>query len=180
MIAAMEENVRRLALTNVDILDGSWPEAAVQEHDYTVCAHAMYENADLPAFIRRIHAVTRRCCLLLMRAPVPDGVMAEIALEVWGQPHDSPNFYIAYNILLEMGIHANVIMDSAGPWKPWTSTSIEEALVEVKRKLGLAKDNPHHDADITRILENRLMWRQGKLVWPAGVRSALVYWFKES
>ena len=113
-----------------------------------------------------------------MRPPQPDGVMAEIARAVWGQPHASPNFHIGYNILLQMGIFANVLMEDTGPWKPWTNTSIEEALANVKRKLGLRGDGTH-DAVISRILQRRLSLIDGTFVWPSGVCSALVYWFKQ-
>jgi len=178
MRAVMAENIRDLGIRNVEIRQDSWPEAVVEEHDISLCSHAMYHCADFPAFVRRMDEITRRCCLILMRAPLPDGVMAEIAREVWGQPHDSPNFHIGYNILLQMGIFANVLMEDTGPWKPWTNTSIEEALADVKRKLGLMGDD-NYDAVISRILQGRLRWKDGTFVWPSGVCSVLVYWFKQ-
>lgn len=178
MVATMEENIRDLGITNVEIVRDSWPEAEVGEHDFSLCSHAMYTSADFCAFVRRMDEITRRCCLLLMRAPVPDGVMAEIALRIWGQPHDSPNFQIGYNILLRMGIFANVLMEDTGLWKPWTNTDMNEALADVKRKLGLVGDD-RHDSSITEILNDRLTWENGRLVWPRGVCSALVYWCKQ-
>jgi len=179
MIALMEENIRGLGITNVEIVEGSWPGAQVQDHDFTLCSHAMYECTDFPAFVRRMNDVSRRCCLLLMRAAVPDGVMAEVAREVWGQPHDSPNFLIGYNILFQMGIFANVLIEDTGLWKPWTNTDLDEALADVKRRLGLAGDD-RHDGPIEKILIDRLTWKDGRLVWPPGVRSALVYWYKQT
>jgi SAM-dependent methyltransferase len=177
MIAVMKENVRDLGITNVSIVQDSWPGAAVEEHDFSLCSHAMYGCPDFREFVARMEAVTRKCCLLLMRAPVPGGVMDEIAMKVWGQPYDSPNFQIGYNILLKMGIFANVIMEDAGLWKPWVNEGIDEAVIDVKRKLGL-NDETCHDDFIAGILKRRLMLKDGKYFWPAGVRSALVYWFK--
>jgi hypothetical protein len=75
--------------------------------------------------------------------------MAEFARMVFGQPHDSPNFVIAYNVLIEMGIYANVLIEDTGLWKGWTNDSLEEALADVKRRLGL-KNNPTYDAILYR------------------------------
>jgi len=63
-------------------------------------------------------ARTRRTCFLLLRAPTIDGVRAEAARHIWGQYLDSPNFTIAYNVLLQAGIYANVLMENTGFWKP--------------------------------------------------------------
>ncbi len=177
MIAVMEENIHTLGISNVEIVQDSWPGAGVDDHDFSLCSHAMYGSTDFPSFVQRMDMVTRRCCLLLMRATAPDGVMAEIVREVWGQPHDSPNFHIGYNILLQMGIFANVLMEDTGLWKPWTNDSMDEAVSEAKCKLGLDGDDSH-DPFIRKILLENLTEDKGKLSWPSGVCSALVYWFK--
>lgn len=177
MIAVMEEKIKELGTANVEIVRDSWPGADVDEHDFCLCSHAMYGSTDFPAFVQRMDEVARRCCLLLMRAPTPDGIMAKIAREVWGQPYDSPNFQIGYNILLEMGIFANVLMEDTGTWKPWTHDSIDEAVADVKRKLGLCGDDSH-DPYIRNVLRDNLTSNDEKISWPSGVCSALVYWFK--
>jgi len=177
LIAALRKNVEASGATNVEILQGAWPEAHLEVHDFSLCSHAMYGCPDFPGFLRRMDEVSRKGCLLLLRAPQPDGLMAEISREIWGQPHDSPNFQIAYNILLQMGIFANVLMEDTGPWRPWTHGSLEEALADVKRRMGLTEEG-RHDAYLERILRQRLTFSEGRYVWPSGVRSALVYWFK--
>ena len=144
-------------------------------YDFSLCSHAMYGFADFKTFIDRMVEVTKKTCFLLMRVPTSDGVMAEAAMRVWGQPYDSANFQIAYNALLQMGIYANVLMENTGLWKPWRSASIEEALADVKRKLGLVGDTVHDDY-LRQLLERRLSYENGEYVWPRGVRSALVYW----
>jgi hypothetical protein len=101
--------------------------------------------------------------------------MAEAAMRVWGHPHDSANFQIAYNALLQMGIQANVLMEDTGMWKPWKSASIDEALGDVKRRLGLVGETVH-DEYLRALLERRLVLENNEYVWPKGVRSALVYW----
>lgn len=174
MVAVMRENLVAQGITNVEIVEAPWPDAAVAAHDFSLCSHAMYGAPDLPAFIRRMEQVTRRACFLVLRAPAAGGVMAEAALRVWGHPHDSPNFQVAYNVLLQMGIRANVLFEQAGSWDPWTSASLDDALWEVKHRLLLTTGE--HDAFLVDLLQRRLREENGQLVWPRDMRSALVYW----
>lgn len=178
MIAVMRENLAAQGITNVEIVQASWPDAAaaptITAHDFSLCSHAMYGAPDLPVFIRRMEQVTRRTCFLVLRAPAAGGVMAEAALRVWGHPHDSPNFQVAYNLLLQMGIRANVLFEEAGSWEPWTSATLTDALDDVKRRLLLT--TAEHDAFLLDLLQRRLRQEDGRLVWPRDMRSALVFW----
>ncbi len=175
MIGVMCESLAAENITNVTIVQGSWPDVSVEPHDFSMCSHAMYSCPDLAAFIKQMVACTRRMCFLLLRAPSIDGVRAEAARHIWGQPLDSPNFAIAYNILIQIGIYANVLMENTGLWKPRTSSSLEEALSNMKRYLGL-NESGEYDDYLMELLHRRLTLKNGICVWPPEVRSALVYW----
>jgi len=175
MIAVMRESLAAEKISNVSIEQGEWPDVSVEPHDYSLCSHAMYASPDLRAFVQQMVARTKRMCFLLLRAPSIDGVRAEAALHFWGQPLDSPNFTIAYNVLLQAGIYANVLMENTGLWKPRTSSSLEEALGDMRRFLAL-DDSGEHDGYLMELLQRRLTLKEGKYVWPPEVRSALVYW----
>lgn len=175
MIAVMRESLQEENITNVDIIRGEWPDVSVNVHDYSLCSHAMYGYPDLPAFIRQMETCTRDTCFLLLRAPSLTGVRSEAAQHIWGQPLDSPNFTIAYNILLQMEIYAHVQMENTGLWKSRTSSSLDDALQSMKRFLGLTISD-EHDEYLKELLRNRLTFKNGLYVWPREVRSALVYW----
>jgi 2-polyprenyl-3-methyl-5-hydroxy-6-metoxy-1,4-benzoquinol methylase len=175
MIEVMRESLSSEGITNVDIVRGSWPDVSVAKHDFSLCSHAVYGYPDLPAFVRQMVASTRRICFLLLRAPTLDGVRSEAARRIWGQPLDSPNFTIAYNILLHMGIYANVLMENTGLWEPRTSPSLDDALRSMKHFLGLSSAS-EHDEYLMDLLRRRLNLQKGLYVWPREVRSALVYW----
>ncbi len=175
MIRAMQANLSAAAITNVDVVPGSWPDVEVTPHDFTLCSHAMYASPDLPAFVRRMEQVTQRMCFLMLRAPMMDGVMAQASMQIWGHPYDSPNFQVCYNALIQMGIFANVLIADAGLWSPWKNASLEEALVETKRRFGLVGASKHDDF-LMDLLRRRLTFEEGQYVWPRSVRSALVYW----
>jgi SAM-dependent methyltransferase len=174
MVGLMRETLAAAGAANVTVVPRPWPDEAIEPHDVTLCAHAMYGAADFPAFIRDLERVTRRHLFLLLRAPEPDGVMAEAARRVWGHPHDSPNFQVGWNALLELGIFPDVVMED-GRWEPWSHASLEEALAEVKRRLGLPAAS-EHDAFLADLLERRLTPAPGGYVWPRATRSALVHW----
>jgi hypothetical protein len=74
-----------------------------------------------------------------------------------------------------MGIFANVLMEDSGLWDPWTSSSMEEALLEIKRKLNLS-NTMEYDDYLHELLSRNLTLRNGRYLWPLGIRSALVYW----
>jgi SAM-dependent methyltransferase len=175
MIEVMRESLASEKISNVSIVQGEWPDVAVEPHDYSLCSHAMYASRDLRAFVLQMAARTRRICFLLLRAPTIDGVRAEAARHLWGHPLDSPNFTIAYNVLLQAGIYANVLMENTGLWKPRTSPSMAAALAEMRRFLALG-DSHEHDDFLMELLQRRLTCKNGKYFWPPEVRSALVYW----
>jgi hypothetical protein len=136
----------------------------------------MYGIADFPLFVTRMCDTARKCCILVMRAPFADSLMAKAATHVWGQPYDSPNFQIAYNILLGMDIYPDVIMEADGTWPAWTSDSFEAAMADIKIRLDL-EDTAEHDVFLWELLARHLTRQpDGSYVWPAGNRSALLYW----
>ena len=93
---------------------------------------------DLHGFVRALVAAALREVYLVMRLPTSDGVMAEASRIVWGHPHDSPNLVVAYNALLEMGIYPDIVVQRE-LWRPWVSESLEAALIDVKRRLGVSE-----------------------------------------
>ena len=175
MLSVMRENMEAESITNISIIQGAWPDVDVEPHDFSLCSHAMYGCPDLAAFILGMEKHTRQICFLLLRAPAIDCIQAEAARHLWGQPFDSPNFPIVYNILMQMGIYANVLMENTGYWKPRVSPNIDAALERLKRELYLAGVD-EHDSFLLDLLRRRLVWRDGVYVWPKEVRSALVYW----
>jgi SAM-dependent methyltransferase len=175
MVEVMRETLDTARVANVEIVQAAWPDVRLEPHDVSLCSQAMYGFADFTAFVASLERVTRRRCFLLMRAPVMDGIMAEVSLRVWGHPYDSPNFQVGYNALLQLGIFPDVRMEDTGLWEPWSSASLEEAVGEVKRRFGLGATRKH-DEFLRDLMRRRLTLVDGRYVWPRGVRSALVSW----
>lgn len=175
MREVMTRNARKAGLKNLTIIDGSWPEAQVERHDFTLASHSMYGCDDFKTFIRRMEQVTRNTCFLVIRILLTDSLMARISNQVWGQPYDSPNFQIAFNALLQMGIYANVLVETPDYWKPWTHETLEKALSEVVARFDLSQDSPHVQT-IEKMLRTHLIKQNKGYTWPPGTRSAVIYW----
>jgi len=175
MLRVMHENLAAQGVANVDVIAGRWPDVAVEPHDYSLCAHAMYGSPDLPAFVAAMMRATRRTCFMMMRSPVHGGILEEAAVHVLGMPLDSPNFTIGYNVLLQMGLAPNVLMETRELWDARTSASLEDALARLKRHFGLS-DSTEHDAYFRDLLSRRLEPLDGRFGWGRDVRTALVYW----
>lgn len=174
MRARLQGHLAERKIANVSIVPEAWP-CNVPMHDVTLCSHSIYGFDDFVGLVRGLEAVTRHTCVWLLRAPPPDGIMADAARHILGHPYDSVNFQIALNALLQMGIFPNVLMEDPRTWDPWTHDSVDDALAEVKRKLRLY-DDPTHDAFLRDLLERRLVRKDGRHVWPCGTHAALVYW----
>lgn len=169
------EKIQREKIKNIEVVEASWPDADPGMFDYTFCSHAMYGTPDFRGFVQQMIDHTRKMCFLLIRAPSQDGLITEAFKEVWGQPYDSPNFIIAYNILMKMGIIADVCMEVSSREFFLTSPSLDDAFVELKSRIGLQND-PSHDAFLHDLLLRRLVKKDGQYYWPGTCPSALVYW----
>jgi hypothetical protein len=64
-------------------------------------------------------------------------------------------------------------------WLQESNRSLEDALADVKRRFRLPEDS-EHDVFLLGLLRRRLTRQGDQLVWPRGVRSALVFWDGES
>ncbi|MBN1537377.1 MAG: class I SAM-dependent methyltransferase [Anaerolineales bacterium] len=169
------ENIRRNKVSNIEVIEESWPEANPGKHDYSFCSHAMYGVADFRGFVKHMIDCTDKMCFLLIRAPSLDGMLSEAFMHIYHQPHDSPNFTIAYNILIQMGIYANVQIEKSDKWYSTKSASFDEAFTNLKIRLGLHACSTYDDY-LQDILKRKLVKQEGYYYWSGGYQSALIFW----
>lgn len=173
MLDVLRNNVAAEGLSNIVAVRSRWEDAVVEPHDVALCSHGMYQSPDLVSFVRKMCRYARRRCYLVMRVPSCDGIIGELSERIYGQWHDSPNFIVGYNVLLSTGICANVLMEPA--LRPWSSQTMEEAMIRTRHMLRLAQTSAHDDL-IRSILTRRLVHKGNRYEWPDGKRSALVWW----
>ena len=100
-------------------------------------------------------------------------MIGELSRRIHGTFHDSPNFVIGRNTLLQAGIAGHVIIEERGC--EWHNDTLEHALERARRHLRLGTDR-HHGGMIMDRLKERLVLREGQYWWPDWMRSALVWW----
>jgi len=171
----LADNLHEEGINNVEISDGIWPDIDMEPHDFTLSSHSVYGCADLPGFVDAMSKATRRTCFMLLRAPDHDGLMARAARLIWGQPNDSPNFQVAYNAMLQMGIFPNVLMEEKGLWPGWTNKNLDGAFGKIRSRFGV-EEGSEHDKQLKVLLKKHLKETNGQVQWPSEVRTALVYW----
>lgn len=171
----LQDNLKKESIKNVKILDGTWPIRDIAPHDFSLSSHSVYGCGDFPAFVDAMTKATRHTCFMLLRAPDYNGLMARAASRIWGQPNDSPNFQVAYNAILQMGIFPNILMEEKGLWPGKISENFSEACNEIRARFGVDEDS-EDDLYLRTLLKENLKEINGKVHWPSEVRTGLVYW----
>jgi SAM-dependent methyltransferase len=172
MLDLLRENVKD-SQVSIRIIQSSWEEARIEQHDIVVCAHAVYSSPDLASFVNKMERIARKTCYLVIRLPPVDGVIGELTRTIHGRTFDSANAIIAYNALYSLGIYANVLVEK--DIYPWVNNTLEEAFARAKRHLQLDSNNVY-DGLIRDTLAKRLKSTADGYIWPDGMRSALLWW----
>lgn len=175
MRSILEENLKKGSICNVEVMDNFWPTSGIEHHDFTLASHSVYGCEDLKGFVKAMNEATRCTCFMLLRAPDHNGLMAMAAERIWGVPYDSPNFQVAYNVMLQMGLFPNVLMEEKGMWPEWINNSFDDALNRIRERFGLEKDS-NHDQYLNYLLKRHLKEKGGKIYWPSEMRTGLLYW----
>jgi SAM-dependent methyltransferase len=171
----LKENIEKESIGNIEVINGFWPVNGIESHDFTLASHSVYGCDDIRGFINAMTEATTNTCFMLLRAPDHNGLMAKAAERIWGYPYDSPNFQVAYNAMLQMGMFPNVLMEQKGMWPAWANNSFDEALDRIRARFGVGRGSGH-DQYLSGLLKNHLRERNGKIEWPSELRTGLVYW----
>lgn len=111
MLGFLREDIASQALSNVDVVEGTWPEAAdrVAQVDVVTCAHVLYPIEEIEPFLRALDAHARRSCFLNLMVWQPWFDQLELWEAVHGEPRlPQPAYIDAVNVLHQLGCQANV------------------------------------------------------------------------
>ena len=172
MLEILRANAAAENVANIEAILGDWETAEVAPHDHVLSSHSAYLSPDILGYARKMERFARKTCNMVMRVPRHDGIIGELSRRIHGTFHDSPNFIVGYNALLQAGIAGHVVMEELG--RPWHNETLGDALARAKRHMHLSADE--HDGLIMEILEKRLVLRDGQYWWPDWRRSALIWW----
>ena len=172
MLDIIREKASYASAETIETIQGDWQKVDLESHDYVLSSHAAYASPDIVDYARKMESLSRKACYMVLRLPRHDGVVGELSRRLYGCWHDSPNFIVGYNALLQAGIGGHVIMEETG--RRWHNETLEDAMARAKRHLHL--DSEEHDGVIMEVLEKRLTFQDGEYWWPDWMRSALIWW----
>jgi SAM-dependent methyltransferase len=170
-------------LTNVEVVEARWEDAAVAPADVVLCSHVLYPFAEVEGFIDKLDAHARRACLIMATAAWGE---PPLLLELWqrfhGEPRvGQPDARHIFDVLYELGIPPNVEVAAFRAATPmWTFTSLDEAMATAREHLILPAD-PTIDRGLRAALEGALIGGpDGGLTLPSPTRIvAGLWWFAD-
>jgi SAM-dependent methyltransferase len=164
-------------LGNVDVVAGSWQDAAVEPHDVVFVANVLYFVQDIVPFLEKLDRSARRACFILHRVePRLTPVLARWQ-EIGGRvPPPEPGFLDLYNLLFALGIRASARL-LPREFAPRYDT-LEEAVAEVRQFLAVGPGAHPDEAQIRALLAEVLVEADGRLGLPHEPQMAIVWWEK--
>ncbi len=174
MLDILKRNADTAGVTKrITIVTSTWENVLVDPADIVVSFHAIYMAEDFATFVNKMEAHAKKYCYLGLRNFPVDGIIQELSLQIHGTIHDSPNFIIGYNALRQMGIYANVTIESFR--HNWRDNSLEDAFRRAKRHLRLENEN-RYDSLISETLFRRLELVDCTYLWPDSMSTAMIWW----
>ena len=158
---------------NMTVIAASWEDAEAAPADLAICCHVLYGVSDAPAFIRKLEAAATERVFIELRY----GQLLTASDPIWELMTGSrrarqPEFADLWNLLLEMGIEADVTALEYEGFESWPNVATFEA--EYRPPLEDSWDEKKAEAWLA---ENVTRESGGNLVYRRGRRSAgVAHW----
>ena len=122
MRSVLEANVGAADLTNVQIVDGEWPDMPIEPADVVLCSHVVYPVVDIEQFLRGLDAAAREACYLVLRIGQREGAYLPVFEDVWGEPRAlAPTAVDLFNVAHQLELPANFETVPFAAWRAYDS-----------------------------------------------------------
>jgi SAM-dependent methyltransferase len=174
MLSYLREDAGRLGLTNVEVIEGAWPEVDAPHADVAICSHVLYPIFDIVPFLQKLDASATWCFVYLRVDPL----VTDLGLwqEFHGEPlADQPTHADALAVLHELGIAPNVTvfrLEARRSFASWDE-AVDQALRGV-----CVPDTPGNRQRIESLLRQRFRQEADGIVRtpPRTIRTAVSWW----
>jgi len=163
--------------TSVTGWEDDWDKAGIGEHDVAIASRSLVVD-DLRTALAKLHEKARH--RVYIASLVGDGPFDRRIFEAIGRELDrGPDYIYVYNLLHQMGIHAEVrFVFNGGGSKVFNS--IDDAVEKFNWMLGIL--TPEEETHLREYFEQNLSKTRGgwSLAYRHTVRWAVIYWNKDS
>jgi hypothetical protein len=179
MLVLLEKRCQKQGITNIDIVNGrwedDWDELGIGVHDVAVASRSLVVE-DLRGAILKLQRYARRRTYI--STLVDDGPYDRRIVEAVGRPfRPGADYIVVYNLLRQMGIHANVAFIIQRKEKIYTD--VEDALNSMRWMVH--EISAEEEEKLRSYLTDTLI-REGegwKMPGRRPVRWAVLWWEKE-
>jgi len=181
MLGYLRDEAASQGLSNIDIIEGAWPEAAdrAPQADIVVSAHVLYPIEDVVPFLRALDRHAGRLCFLNLMVWPP--WFDQLGLWEAVHPDSSgrlpqPTYIDAVNVLHQLGCYANVEV-------AWVETrhafdSLDDAVERFAESVAVG-DSPERLQRLREALAERLEpLGDGRLAHPRGRYPLATIWWE--
>lgn len=167
MLRYLRDGVVSEQLDNVEVVEGSWPEAASQvaKADIALSAHVLYPIEDVASFLRALDGHARRLCFLHLMVWQPWFDQ----LGLWEAAHreprcPQPTYIDALNVLHQLRCYANV--EIAWVETPRTFDSLDDAVERLAESVAVGEDAERRHRLRAQLAERLVPLDDGRLAHP--------------
>lgn len=178
MLVKIMDDARNAGLSNIVTLHLDWNKAKVGEdfprHDVVLVSRSLPTGENIADSLRSIDAAAEHLCYVTWKANGYDELEAELSTLLGIAYVPFPDYAVIYNLLLSLGIHANVELFKTNGRRRYAS--IEEAYVQIVRSQpidGALKNK------IMDFLYRRLEHKNGGYYQQKNSLWALIWWDKD-
>ncbi len=111
MLGFLREDAAAQQLSNIEVIEGAWPDAAAQapSAEIVLSAHVLYPIEDIVPFLRALDERAGRLCFLHLMVQQPWFDQLGLWEAVHGEPRrPQPTYIDVVNVLHQLGCYANV------------------------------------------------------------------------
>jgi len=178
MRAQLERRVEQERLANVHTISDRWPDAQIPTCDVAIAAHVLYGVREIEPFLRRMDAIARRGCYLLLAFRHPSSFVSPFWERLYGEARlPLPGALECLGALYQIGIFAQL---STVPITSRLSyDDAGEALEDLRWRLR-APATPEYDRIIMAAIGDLLDRDAAGRLAPRGMpeRAAVLWWEK--
>jgi SAM-dependent methyltransferase len=172
----LEQRIAEERLAQVQVIAAGWPEAAVPPCDIAIAAHVLYGVREIEPFLRRMDAVARRACFLLLGYQHPASFVSPFWERLYGTARlPLPGALECLNALYQLDIPAQLALVPVA--RRFSYASEDEALADLRWRLRRPPE-PQSDTAIRDAI-HELMDRdsEGRLLPRGSPEQIAVIWW---